>query len=148
MPTWMTINKCDQCPEKISNWLKFLSITSCRPAMVLRQKIPHHLLKVTNTDSSRVCLVFPQTSILRACYQKSSEMKCKQHRNPPLVATGISPDNFNSTCTLSILRLSSSLSCALFKINQLVNVCLFTILFQAEQLIPTHGTMPGIKWLL
>lgn len=148
MPTWMTINKCDQCPEKISKWLKFLSITSCRPAMVLRQKIPHHLLKVTNTDSSRVCLVFPQTSILRACYQKSSEMKCKQHRNPPLVATGISPDNFNSTCTLSILRLSSSLSCALFKINQLVNVCLFTILFQAEQLIPTHGTMPGIKWLL
>lgn len=148
MPTWMTINKCDQCPEKISNWLKFLSITSCRPAMVLRQKIPHHLLKVTNTDSSRVCLVFPQTSILRACYQKSSEMKCKQHRNPPLVATGISPDNFNSTCTLSILRLSSSLSCALFKINQLVNVCLFTTSFQAEQLIPTHGTMPGIKWLL
>lgn len=116
MPTWMTINKCDQCPEKISNWLKFLSITSCRPAMVLRQKIPHHLLKVTNTDSSRVCLVFPQTSILRACYQKSSEMKCKQHRNPPLVATGISPDNFNSTCTLSILRLSSSLSCALLKL--------------------------------
>ena len=141
----MTINKCHQCPEKISKWLKFLSITSYRPAMVLRQKICHHLLKVTNTDSLRVCLVFPQTSILRACYQKSSEMKCKQHRNPPLVATGISPDNFNSTCTLSILRLSSSLSCALFKINQLVNVCLFITSFQAEQLIPIHGTMPGIK---